>query len=155
GAAQGLARVLAGRAQALQLDLEHDAAVQVALGVADVAAADQANGDAAAVPLHAGDRLDGLAVEQRGVVPADQVPGVGERIQDRAVGLPEQAAPVAVAEVAHPAPGQQVAGAEADAVLAPELRAPLVGHADVPAVAGQPVDVGHPGGLGALHRAFV
>src|SRR5690606_20677525 len=51
-----------GRAQALEFDLQLDRIVHLAAGVAYVAAPDQAGGDAAAFPLHAGDAFDYLAV---------------------------------------------------------------------------------------------
>src|SRR5690606_36354377 len=63
--AQPAPMVSPGRAQALELDLELDRIVQLAAGIADVAASDQARRDAAAFPLHAGDTLQHLPVLDR------------------------------------------------------------------------------------------
>src|SRR5690606_35095213 len=153
--AQGALRVLAGRAQALEHEFHLQRVVQLALAVAHVAAGDGAHREAAAVPLHAGDRLQQLVAGDGVVVAADQAPGRVDRVQEREVGLLQQPAAVAVAEVDHAVVRPQVAGADAGQVLAAELRVPLVGSAEVPAVVDHVVGVGHPGRLALRHRGLV
>src|SRR3546814_843360 len=58
--AQTALRVRSGRAQALEFDLQTDGVVHLAGAVAHVAAGDQAGGQAAAVPLHAGRAFEPL-----------------------------------------------------------------------------------------------
>src|SRR5690606_2378429 len=138
--AQTALRVRSGRAQALELDLQLDPVAHLAGAVAHVAARDQARGQAAAVPLHAGDALEHLLVLDRIVVAADQAPRRADRVQERQVGLFQQVlavggvAAVAVAEVDDAVVADQIAAAQARQVLAPELGIPLVGRADGPAV---------------------
>src|SRR5690606_40266728 len=69
--AQGALRVLACRAQALQNEFHLQRVVQLALAVVHEAAGDGAHGQAAAVPLHAGDGLQQLVVGDGVVVAAD------------------------------------------------------------------------------------
>src|SRR5690606_37687409 len=92
--AQSPLRVLAGRAQALEHEFCLQRVVQVALAVAHVAACHGAHGQAAAVPLHAGDGLQQLVVGDGVVVAAHQAPGRVERVQEGQVGLLEQVAAV-------------------------------------------------------------
>src|SRR5690606_10181569 len=152
--AQAALRVGAGRAQALQFDLELQRGAEVAFAVVHVPPAHQAHRHAAAVPLHAGDALEQLAVVQRVVVAPDQAPGRVQRVQEIEVHLLQQVAPVAVGEVDHAGIADQVAGAQAGEVLAPELGVPLVGTADAPAVVDSIADVADPGRLAAFHGLF-
>src|SRR5690606_5107379 len=152
--AQASLRVLAGRTQALEHELHLQRVVEVALAVAHVAAGHGAHGQAAAVPLHAGDRLQQLVVADRVVVAADQAPGRVDRVQEREVGLLQQVAAVAVGQVDHAVVRPQVAGADAGQVLAAELGVPLVRGAEVPAVVDHVVGVGHPGRLALRHRGL-
>src|SRR5690606_21513874 len=99
--AQSPLRVLAGRAQALEHELHLQCIVQVALAVAHIAPGHRAHGQAAAVPLHAGDRLQQLVVGQRVVIAADHAPGGADRVQEGQVGLLQQVAAVAVGQVDH------------------------------------------------------
>src|SRR5690606_10925463 len=146
---------LAGRPQALELELEAERVVQVAVALADVAAADQAHGHAAAFPLHAGDRLDQLAVLDRVVVPTDHAPVLVDRVQERQVDLFGQPAPIAVAQVDHAGVADQIAGTDAGEVLPAVLRVPLVGGVDAPAVARRAAQLRHPGRLAPLDRLLV
>src|SRR3546814_757521 len=88
--AQTAPRVRSGRAQALEFDLQPDGVVHLAGAVAHVAAGDQAGGQAAAVPLHAGDAFEHLLVLDRVVVAADQTPGRADRVEEGQVGLLEE-----------------------------------------------------------------
>src|SRR3546814_15256015 len=80
--------------QALEFDLQPDGVVHLAGAVAHVAAGDQASGQAAAVPLHAGDAFEHLLVLDRVVVAAHQAPRRVDWIQERQIGLFEQVLPV-------------------------------------------------------------
>src|SRR5690606_20095161 len=139
--AQTALGVGAGRAEALEFDLQLDRGAEVAFAVVDVAAAHQPDREAAAVPLDAGNAFQQLAVVDRVVVAADHAPGFVQRVQEIQVGLLQQVAPVAVGQVDHAGVAHQVAGAEAGEVLAAVLRIPLVGAADAPAVVDRVADV--------------
>src|SRR3546814_6539148 len=154
--AQTALRVRSGRAQALEFDLQPDGVVHLAGAVAHVAAGDQAGGQAAAVPLDAGDALEHLLVLDRVVIAAYQAPRRIDWIQERQVGLLKQVftvpgvAAVAVAEVDDAFVANQVAGAQAGQVLAAELGVPLVGGTDGPAVVDRVGGVGDPGRTATL-----
>src|SRR5690606_14776316 len=113
------------------------------------------HGHAAAFPLHAGDRLDQLAVLDRVVVPTDHAPVLVDRVQERQVDLFGQPAPIAVAQVDHAGVADQIAGTDAGEVLPAVLRVPLVGGVDAPAVARRDAQLRHPGRLAPLDRLLV
>src|SRR3546814_13763084 len=92
--AQTALRVRSGRAQALEFDLQPDGVVHLAGAVAHVAAGDPAGGQAAAVPLHAGDAFEHPLVLDRVVVAAPQAPRRAHWITDRQNGLFDQVLPV-------------------------------------------------------------
>src|SRR4249919_1613828 len=100
------ARVAAEAAQSVQFDLEVQAEVLAGVETADVLAAEQAHRHAAALPLQAAQRLDGLVVVQR-IVPASvQVPVAVERYNKTEVGLfqrrrDQRGTAVAVGQVHH------------------------------------------------------
>src|SRR3546814_13404967 len=85
--AQTALRVRSGRAQALEFDLQPDGVVHLAGAVAHVAAGDQASGQAAAVPPHAGDAFENMVVLDRVVVAAHQAPTRVEWVQETQNGL--------------------------------------------------------------------
>src|SRR3546814_16472003 len=99
----------------------------------DVCSSDLAGGQAAAVPLHAGDALEHLLVLDRVVIAAYQAPRRLDWIQERQVGLLKQVftvpgvAAVAVAEVDDAFVANQEEGAKAGPVLAAEPGVPLDG----------------------------
>src|SRR5690606_23711456 len=87
------------RAQALEFQLHVHRIVLLALAVADVVAAEQAQRVAAALVLEAGEGLDGGLVAQRVVPAPDHPPARPYRHQPGAVQLLQAAAAVAVGQV--------------------------------------------------------
>src|SRR5262249_24548284 len=125
---------LADRADALEFELEIDAVAGLAGRVAHVLPQEDAPGEAAVVVLDAEQAFERVVVAQRVVPAADRAPALVQRDERRDVGLVEEVAAVAVAEIDEPGLAEAVLQAARRQVGAVAVRIPLVGELEAPAV---------------------